>query len=282
MTRFVNDTWSGNVVSRLVGECGQNIDIMTCIFPLLRCYGSGEYVGIGTGCFISQRGIFVTAKHVVESVNELDETEGSIIVGVHLNADGKTGTLRGIERVFLHDSADIAIGIMKQRDISETMIIYNRKLPISLFWPNVNEKVYSITFPETLVIPQLKEKYSPNFVPQALPGRDTKDKALILPSPFESWGAIKRLYPFGRDRVMLPGPCFETDLQVYRGSSGGPVFSINGAIIGVVSTGYDDVQISYITPISEIIDIDINVFNIETASFVDIDWFIENRYIDLL
>jgi hypothetical protein len=43
----------------------------------------------------------------------------------------------------------------------------------------------------------------------------------------------------GRDRVMLPGPCYRTDMVIHHGASGGPVADPSGRVFGINSTGFD-------------------------------------------
>ena len=56
-------------------------------------------------------------------------------------------------------------------------------------------------------------------------------------------GCVKGLvidsYPEGRDRAMLPGPCFAVDCDARGGMSGGPVFDSRGHLVGVVSSSYE-------------------------------------------
>lgn len=52
-------------------------------------------------------------------------------------------------------------------------------------------------------------------------------------------GQILEVHPDGRDRVMMPGPCFSVKCAAYGGMSGGPVFDSRGYLVGVVSTSYN-------------------------------------------
>ena len=59
------------------------------------------------------------------------------------------------------------------------------------------------------------------------------------------FGMVKRVYSKGRDRVMLPCPCFEIGARFSPGMSGGPVFDRKGRICGIVSTGFEGAVSSY-------------------------------------
>jgi hypothetical protein len=68
-------------------------------------------------------------------------------------------------------------------------------------------------------------------------------------------GTITRYFATGRDRVMLPHPCYETSITLHSGSSGGPVFGLGGKVIGVNSTGGNGAlsETSFISRITDIL-----------------------------
>ena len=51
-------------------------------------------------------------------------------------------------------------------------------------------------------------------------------------------GRVMEIHHAGRDRVMLPGPCFAVECDAFGGMSGGPVFDSRGYLIGIVSSSY--------------------------------------------
>ena len=51
-------------------------------------------------------------------------------------------------------------------------------------------------------------------------------------------GRVIDVYSSGRDRTMLPGPCFAVACPAFGGMSGGPVFDSRGYLTGIVSTSY--------------------------------------------
>lgn len=57
-----------------------------------------------------------------------------------------------------------------------------------------------------------------------------------------STGRVTAIYPEGRDRSILPFPCFEFVADIRGGMSGGPVFNDRGHLVGVVSTSLRDEQ----------------------------------------
>lgn len=60
-----------------------------------------------------------------------------------------------------------------------------------------------------------------------------------------NFGMVRTVHDKGRDRVMLPCPCFEIGASFSPGMSGGPVFDKNGKLCGIVSTGIEGAESSY-------------------------------------
>jgi hypothetical protein len=68
-------------------------------------------------------------------------------------------------------------------------------------------------------------------------------------------GDITEYFPAGRDRVLLPAPCYRTSIIIHGGASGGPVFSRSGGVFGLNSTGIDGTDISFVSRINEILEL---------------------------
>jgi hypothetical protein len=52
-------------------------------------------------------------------------------------------------------------------------------------------------------------------------------------------GEVRRSYPKGRDRGLVPWPSLEVDAPLYGGMSGGPVFDAKGGLIGLGSRSFN-------------------------------------------
>jgi hypothetical protein len=70
-------------------------------------------------------------------------------------------------------------------------------------------------------------------------------------------GRIVEHLPNGRDLVMLPGPCYRTDMIIHHGASGGPVAGPTGRVFGINSTGFDGTDDFYISRIDEVFSLEI-------------------------
>ena len=79
-------------------------------------------------------------------------------------------------------------------------------------------------------------------------------------------GYIKEHFPMGRDKTFLPGPCYQTNIHIHGGASGGPVFGPNGCVFGVNSTGIDGTDISYVSSVAAVLDLTLDEVSIEGRS----------------
>ncbi|WP_457253415.1 S1 family peptidase [Pseudomonas juntendi] len=69
----------------------------------------------------------------------------------------------------------------------------------------------------------------------------------IQTSLLVSKGEVTEVFRNGRDRVMIPGPCFGLKCQTWGGMSGGPAFDLNGNLIGLLTSSYDNDDMSFIS-----------------------------------
>jgi hypothetical protein len=215
--------WDGN---------GNIIDLSKVIFPIIKQCVDGGYQLIGTGFFIADGGVFATAKHVLLDVFDKNGTQTHPIAMIHFY-DDTTYTIRPILRCTSHDVADISVGIAAPM-IHNTLghPLKNMSLPLSSAMPESGETVCTYAYPRSV------SKHGE--VPE-----------LHLYADFFE-GSVQESYPNGRDSVLMPGSCMQTSMYVHGGASGGPVFNTSCKVIGINSTGFDNDDLSFITPIMTI------------------------------
>jgi hypothetical protein len=68
-------------------------------------------------------------------------------------------------------------------------------------------------------------------------------------------GHVKTIFSEARDSVMLPFPCFQSEMPIYGANSGGPVFDAKGRICGINCTSYEGTDISFHIPIEGVLDL---------------------------
>jgi Trypsin-like peptidase domain len=207
---------------------GKVVDPSMAIFPILKQTKDGNFHLIGTGFFITDNGLFATAKHVLLDVLDANKVQTHPIFLVQFLDNGYV--IRPILRCTSHELADISIGIAvpMNNNISGNPL-KNKLLELTQSVPDVGEVVCTYAYPKSVIIPGEMHFYTDFFE-----------------------GAIQKVYPNGRDKIMMPGPCAQTSIYIHGGASGGPVFDSSGKVFGVNSTGFENEGLSFVTLIRTI------------------------------
>ncbi len=213
------------------------------IFPILS-HVNEEYKFIGTGFFIGQPGLFISAKHVLADVlNEDGKPKGDLYISQIL--PDSTSLLRPIHRFYTNGIDDIAVGICFQmKNNSDGSDLKNTQLKLTTEVPEIKSQVVTFAYPNTLKINGNIDNQSFVFYPN-----------------FYS-GTLEEYYPCGRDKVLLPGESFRTSIYLHPGSSGGPVFDNKGRVFAINTSSQDIKNISFVSSIKAILDIVIDDVNL--------------------
>jgi hypothetical protein len=170
-----------------------------------------SYETIGTGFYVSPFGIFLTAKHCLfsdtgEFINDL------IAISPHPRKNTIDIMVRNISYAIGNPVGDLALGHVEplywssqHQDYAPKHVfgdnqlgqdLYNNILTLSMMSPIVGDSVISFSYP--------RSKYN----------RETQgiEEACLRIQLIASGGLVTAVYPGGRDRMFLPGPCFETNL----------------------------------------------------------------------
>jgi hypothetical protein len=238
---------STNAMSSMRGEAdqtkftvnagnGEPADAKEAIFPIFRTDQAGMLHLLGTGFFITRLGIFVSAKHVFEDVIDANDRVNDGLTIIQFDKYNKY-YLRPVTAFVLHGLADVAVGVCAPMSHKVTREpLYNKVLTLSSKHPRIFDVIYTYAYPGTKVI------YG--------------DKQEVQVSPKFYAGTVTDYFPTGRDRVLLPHPCYQTSIVLHGAASGGPVFGPGGTVIGVNSTGYEgNLDISFISRIEDIMDL---------------------------
>lgn len=201
---------------------------------------------LGTGFFISKYGVFLTAKHVLDTEiedsdgklrNVLDFQQGKGLMAAILLKE--TVYPFAISNVVFHPTADIALGIARPP------LVDNRQIPgvgISLCTIDSQEatpgtKILAFGFQRTMLKISEDDTISVNFQPRYYDGH------------------VKQHYPNG---FLLPKwPVYHTSVPLPSGISGCPVINFQRkAVIGISCTSLsghpdEDVEESTITDIRQ-------------------------------
>jgi len=217
-------------------ETGEPVVGGEAVIPLLELIESRRYQLIGTGFFITSSGVFATAKHVLIAAHE----RGHSIFTWQLIPQNQW-LIRPVLQFSYHDTADVAIGIPSQAIHKETgERLIDTRVRLTTRVHAVGDLVATYAYPDT-IIQATEEGQVLSFNPQFYEGR------------------IIEYLPNGRDSVMLPGPCYRTDMVIHHGASGGPVAGPSGRVFGINSTGFDGTDDFYISRIDELLSLEIVV-----------------------
>jgi trypsin-like peptidase len=209
-------------------------DLNAVVFPIIRQdFDSGEFRLIGTGFFITDNGLFVSAKHVLLDVVDGRGTQTAAI-GLVQFLPGDSYMLRPILRCVSHETADVTVGIVAPLTHNATGAPFKNKiLTLTEERPAIGAQVATYAYPRTV-------------------SQGTRPQQLHFHADYFS-GRIEEYFAHGRDRALLPAPCFQTSMYIHGGASGGPVFGNSGRVFGVNSTGFDDTDCSFVSRITDIL-----------------------------
>lgn len=205
------------------------------IIPLMKATKNPRtLVCIGTGFFISTFGLFATAAHVIRDVFNANEERHPDLLTVHFVPPDRF-VLCYVAHAAFHLRADVAIGMVRKLSRkSSNGQVQSKALTLTSQIPRANEVVHTWAYPKAV-------------------HRDVDEnhKSIeIVPKLYE--GHILQEHRDGRDRVILPDACYETDLGIEGGASGGPVFDSNGRVFAINSTGFDGTSTAFISHIQRI------------------------------
>jgi S1-C subfamily serine protease len=217
------------------------------VFPIIKAlyYGNGTEVHtlIGTGFFFDSTGLFLTARHVFEdrgSAFDLEGASGLAVYCVHSVDLARKMVARRIDvsSVKTHRETDIAAGRVEKNQFGQANdSITQSDLRLTAHFNHmtstdipVGTRVWTVAYPLATISNQ--------------PGH------VQIHSQSDAYeGQITAHYPGGRDRGLMHWPCYETDMEIKKGASGGPVFvaGSGGVVFGVNCTGFDPHSVSYVS-----------------------------------
>ena len=197
-----------------------------------------KFKSIGTAFFINGLGVFVTAKHVLD--NELCHTN---MIFVMQNLSDHRSVNRIITNLCIHPTADIVVGL-----VGEALDPLTAKIVPHEIAPNCRLSFKPMENGTELMgfgYPKANEISNDNLTTFEFRGRWAK-------------GVIYDYLPDGFAR--LKNKCYQTDMLIDSGCSGGPVFK-DGWVVGINSTSFEvpsnDTPISFITPVNYLLDLQI-------------------------
>jgi len=223
------------------------IDLLQSIAPVFRLDVESGYVHlVGTGFWVTEVGHIITARHVLDENIHRGVDRGPIFA-VQAFAD-RSVAVRNFVKSDLHPLFDLAL--------SQTIISPG----------NVDQP----TAPVVMSIDDLKagdEVFSfavlsdgQKFDNEVIPGVTTacfdgstfvtelSVTADIRFSVRLSFGSVTEVFPERRDKTIYPYPCVQSNVPIYGGNSGAPLFDVRGRVRAISASSYEGTDISFHIP----------------------------------
>lgn len=219
-------------------------DGITGIAPIYKVSFQGEAQLIGSGFWVTGKGHLVTAWHVIADNIGKDGVDDGPIYAIQTYAD-RRAVARVLRKTSRHKTFDLALSetvgpdgydanqtwtfalTMEEPKVGDPVGTYSFVAIDQNFDGEKHEGIVTDTFDGILAMPELDIIYSLKF------------KARV------NRGHVQEVFPDGRDKVLMPSPCFRSDIPIYGGNSGGPVFDKFGRVCGVNCTSYAGQDISF-------------------------------------
>jgi S1-C subfamily serine protease len=208
---------------------------MTSVVPVLE--SDNEVItAVGSAFFVSDQGILLTARHVVDAAFGDDVTAGDhvggpgrfyfvlIPAGTSPEAQAHRVSLRVTHVSFQPELSDVAIVRADMEAFPAELFPRLKVWPLAHFRVTPGEECMAAGYGVMAVGEPIDES-----------GPDLEWTQRV--DAVE--GFVGRVFPGGRDAGFARHPCFEVLVATKGGMSGGPVFTHNG-LVGVVSGGASD------------------------------------------
>lgn len=216
--------------------------------PIFKISLEGSAKLIGTGFWVTTHGHLITAWHVIQDNIGKDGIDEGPICAIQTLRD-RTVVVRPLRKSDKHDTFDLAL--------SETVAPFDDEALLTIPYlltldePPLGSRVHTHSFlaPEQDFSGERNPGVSTftfrgeGFIPEHRLSVNVSYMARV------GFGTVTERFPNGRDAVMLPFPCFQTDMPVYGANSGGPVFDEKGRVCGINCTSYEGADISFHVPL---------------------------------
>lgn len=201
------------------------------IMPVVAMRGN-KFIPMGTCFSISNQGLVLTARHVIDEILAMNDGEKSPAdhwwVGAlyaakpEINQETTTGLTGGIliaNKVHFSSSLDIAaihLNLPVNEDTNKPLRMPAHRLSPAI--PDIGSKCLAIGY---------------HSMKCTIPN-DGVHTHQVIQSYSASRGQIEEIHFPHRDLSNLTFPCFQVSMRLDAGMSGGPVINENGNVIGVV------------------------------------------------
>ena len=218
------------------------------VFPIIKAlyYPDGTQIHklVGTGFFLNSKGFFLSARHVFQgrdSVFDLEGAKSFAVYCVHsVHIKGKpVARYIDVSSIKTRKDTDIAAGYVEMNQFGKgdnsvtekemrNTAYFNHATTLDI---QVGTEIWTVAYPLAVV-------------------NHSEEEGVHIYSKSDMYqGKITRHYPLRRDSSLLTWPCYETDMEIKRGASGGPVFisGSGGVAFAINCTGTDPHCVSHVS-----------------------------------
>ena len=227
---------------------GNEVHGFEAIFPIIRQVNGDRLDFVGTGFFICENGLFVSAKHVLrEPFDDAGEQTHPIAL-VHFFPSNKY-LVRHILWCSSHNIADVAVGLAEPVFDNETGgQTRNKVLTLTTYPPPIGETIVTYAYPKTRV-ENVELTQVLNFRPAFYEGK------------------LEEYLPNGQG--LLKGPCYRTSIFIHGGASGGPVVGRSDRVFAINSTSFQGAEnYSYVSRIDELLSLEVRNLKLSSGQEV--------------
>jgi hypothetical protein len=236
-------------------------DAWRALAPIFARARGGKPRLIGTGFWISQDGVLVTAKHVIDDNIGENGKDIESIAAFQFTRGGRFIS-RPLRTTSRHAKFDLAVSVTLQpHDKDGKVVLVDNVMALTLELPAIGAQIATHSFHDPNA-QTADEKYAAlhestfefNGSFKDDPDHETK---LAFHSRWTT-GHVTEHFMAGRDSVMLPSPCIRSDMPVYGGMSGGPVFDNRGRVCAVNCTRFEGTDLAFHVPIGGILNLKVD------------------------
>jgi hypothetical protein len=209
------------------------------IFAILKRPTPTSVSLLGTGFFLQPHGGFATAAHVAAEAQELLSASPDSVGIARTLPNGRTRFLP-TWKFFIHDTADVAFGIPRYEFVDEATggVIRAKVLSLASTPPAIGSPISTWSYPLHRVVDD-----------------DTAGQSVQLQPDFYN-GLLQELFAERGPSAKLKPPYFQTNIHLHGGSSGGPVFNLDGEVFGIASCSYDGAtDLAFVTPAAALLEL---------------------------
>lgn len=225
---------------------------------------------IGTGFWVTEHGHLVTAWHVIEDNIGADGADKGPIYAMQALGEGKVAP-RVLRKSHQHKEFDLALS--ETRSASESDIVPTWPFSLTLDEPKIGDPVFTFAFHSS---EQLFSEQSFGIPTARFEGLlAIPELGIVYELAYGvriEEGRISAIFDKARDSVVMPFPCFQSEMTLYGANSGGPVFDRYGRVCAVNCTSFSGVDISFHLPLRGILDL-----SARDIAFIPEDPILRNR-----